>query len=64
MSKPSFSQIEVQAFWKIATDARRARRARDARSALDELEAMAMHTENPVLRARCVAVLDRQQAAA
>lgn len=64
MLKPSFSQIEVQAFWKIATDVRRARKARDKHLALDELEVMAMHTENPILRARCVAALDRQQAAA
>lgn len=64
MSKNLLSETEVTMFWKIATDARRSRNARDARFAKSELETIAMHTANPALRDRCIAALNRAQAAA
>jgi len=64
MSNSLFSETEVTMFWKIAKEARRSSSARRARHALSELEAMAMHTANASLRARCVAALDQRQVAA
>jgi hypothetical protein len=64
MSKNRLSEIEVQMFWKSVTAMRRARNRREVRFAESELEVMAMHTENPALRERCIAALNRVQIAA